>query len=105
MANKKTLPKKFTSPAPSRHLKKATYRSFRLSKRIKHPKGKLPSAFKLFRSSIKHLLAYKKLYLAIVLVYLLLTIVLVKGFGFSTNIPELRSFFGQAFNGTKGTLT
>lgn len=88
----------------TRLLKPSAYRSFRLSKRIKHPKGKLPSAFKLFKASIKHLLAHWKVFLGIVLVYFVLTILLVKGFGFSTNVQDVKEAFKDLFDSKLSAL-
>jgi hypothetical protein len=88
----------------SRKLKTPEYKSFKLSKRIKHPK-RLPGAWKLFRATLSHIFKNWRLFLGIVAVYFALTIVLVKGFGFSSNIPELKSAFSELFGGTTGALT
>ncbi len=90
---KKTTAKQLKKPSPKsiRQVKPQGYKSFRLSKRIKHTGPVLPGAFKLFKLSIKQLFAHKKLFFGIVGVYLVLTIVLVKGLGLNSNVPELKS--------------
>jgi len=90
--------------AKTRQLKKPDYRSFRLQKRIKHPGPKLVGSFKLFKQSTKLLLANKKLFLGIVLVYLVLTLVLVKGFGSGNNLPQVKSTLEGAFTGGTGKI-
>lgn len=102
MATKKPTPSKKTPL--TRRLKHPTYKSFRLSKRIRHPSGKLPNAFKLFKASIKHLLAHWKVFLGIVLVYFVLTIMLVKGMGFSTDIQAVKEAFNDLFDSKLSAL-
>jgi hypothetical protein len=90
----------------SRRIAAPQYRTFRLHKRIKSPKPALLGSFKLLGKSLLHLRRNWKLFGGIVLIYLLLTIVLVKGFGVSgSNIPELKSTLQQLFTGATGQLT
>lgn len=95
---------KLEMPA-SRQIKAPTYRSFRLSKRIKQPKPRLTGAFRLLWRSLKHLVNNWKVFGGIVFVYLVLTIVLVKGFGVSSNIGELKTTFVGLFHGRTAGLS
>jgi len=102
--NSKTKISKAKPEIKSRKIKQTPYRTFRLSKRIKHPGKKLPSSLQLLRISIKHLLSHPKLYFGIILVYFALTLVLVKGFGISSGLPELKDTLQEAFSGATGQL-
>lgn len=91
--------------AKTRQLKTPQYKSFRMSKRVKHAKPQLPGSIRIFRSSLRIIKKQKKLFLYIVTIYLLLTIVMVKGFGISTGIADLKSAVQGTFNGVGGELT
>lgn len=81
---KKTPPKTPAKAAPvstaPRKLKKPTYQSFKLQKRIKHS-SQLPSSFRIFVSSLKILLRHWRLFVLIAIVYGLIMFVLVGGTG------------------------
>lgn len=81
------------------------YKSFRMSKRIKQPKPPLKGSFRLFAASIRLLLKNWKLFGGIVLIYLLLTILLVKGLGVGGNLTELRANILGALHGRAAELT
>lgn len=93
-----------TSDSKKRQLARPTYRSFRLSKRIRHKRPKVAGSFRLFKRSVVTLLKRKRLFFTIVLVYLVLTIVLVKGFGLTSNIPELKDTLNDLFGGSFSKL-
>lgn len=93
-----------SAEAKARRLKQPKYKSFRMSKRIKVPKTPLKGAFRLFASSIRILMNNWRLFGGIVLVYLILTIVLVKGFGVGSNIGELKSTVLELFEGNWAQL-
>lgn len=97
------------SSSKKRQIAKPTYKSFRLSKRLRHTRPKVTGSFRLFKRSIVTLLKRKRLFFTIVLVYLVLTIVLVKGFGLTSNIPELKNtlndLFGGSFSGLLSGVT
>lgn len=92
-----------------RKLKSNPYRTLRLSKRIKHPNEPLPSAYKLFKTSLKQLIKNWRLFAGITVVYLVLSIILVKGFGSGNNIAQLKNTLQGTFGGSaasaKTTLT
>lgn len=82
------------------------YQSFRMSKSIRSPKTPVSGAPRLFAKSMGHLKTHWRLFGGIVTVYLLLTVVLVKGLGISSNnVPELKATLQDAFQGSGGQLT
>ena len=101
---KESARKKVTVPqkSASRKLKQSDYRSFRLEKRIKHSGPVLPSARKILVSSIKHILEHKKLYLGIALVYMIVTIVLVRGFVFTSDLSIAKESIEELLKGATG---
>lgn len=108
MAKKPKITQKTKAVKPSiksRRLKTPKYRSFRLSKSIRHPAAKLPGALRILTLSIKRLAEAKKLYLGIILVYGLLTIVFVRGFSGSLNLQELKTNLSHLFAGKWGNLS
>lgn len=95
----KAVPK---TTAGKRRVAPPQYKSFRISKRIKQPKPPIKGAFRLFAASIRILVKNWKLFGGISLVYLVLTILLVKGFGVSGNIEEIREIILEAVQGKSG---
>lgn len=96
-------PSKSRPGNPSRRIKQANYKSFRLQKRIKHP-VQLPSAYRLFRQTAATLWSNKKLFGGLTLVYGLLNLVLVQGLTGGTDVSELKSLLGEIFTGNTGQL-
>jgi hypothetical protein len=96
--------KKPSVPENARRLKTPDYRSFRLHKRIKHPAPGLPSSWSLFKSSLAHVWQYKKLYSGIALIYLLLVIVLVRGFIFTSDLGLAKETISELFSGIGGQI-
>ncbi len=88
----------------TRKIKQPKYKSFRFSKKIHQPKPKLTGSFKLLKSSITLLSKKWRLFGGIVLVYLFLTVVLVKGFGVSSDIGQLKETVLGLFGGNTGQL-
>jgi len=99
MAKKTKKPVKKVQASTPRKLKKEAYKPFRLHRRIKPVSPKLPNVFKLFKSALGTLRDEWKLFLGITLVYGLLTIVLVRGFGGSLNLTELKDTLESVFGG------
>lgn len=98
MVAKKQATGKKAKASSTRRIKPPAYKTFRLSKRIRHPGPKLPAARKLFTGSVRHLLSNKKLYFGISAVYLILTILLVRGFGFGfdSQLVEVKEIITDA---------
>lgn len=88
----------------SRKLKQPEYRSFRLHKRIKHAGNKLPSAWSLLKASSQHILQHKKLFLGLCAVYVVLILVLVQGFTFTSDLSAAKESVQEVFSGTTGQL-
>jgi hypothetical protein len=104
-AQKKTPAKPAkTSRTTVRKIKPPKYKTFRLSKRIKHLGPALPSASKIFRSSLRALRTNWRSFGGIALIYLVLSLILVRGLG-SNNLPELKQFVEQTMAGQGGDLT
>lgn len=83
-------------PAPKRPLSG-------LRKPIKTSRPAIKGASRLFRDSFRHLVTNWRLFGGIVAIYLLLTVLLVKGLGIaSNNIPEMKSSLEELFKGTGG---
>lgn len=97
--SKSALP---TKPA-ARKLKQPVHKSFLLKKRIKH-QAVLPSAWSIFKASIRHLYAHKKLFSGIVLIYLFLTLLLVRGFGLNSDLGVAKDAIQELITGTAGHL-
>lgn len=89
--NKPTTAKPRKQPAAKsqRKVERPTYRSFKLSKRLKHHGQKPPNSFQLLNRAIRHLLVHKKVFGGILGIYLLLIFVLVKSFTFGSGLTEL----------------
>lgn len=75
---------------PTRRLKYPKYSHFRLSKKIKHPSPKLSPAWRLFGRSIVSLVKYWKIFLGILVIYILLTLALVKGFSLNSGLIDFK---------------
>ncbi len=105
MASKKSKIQNSESRANrARKIKQPVYKSFRVSKKIRQPKAPVKGSFRLFISAIKILFKNWRLFGGIVLVYLILTIVLVKGFGVSSDIGQLKDTVLELFQGSSAQL-
>lgn len=111
---KQTSPRTSKKPAAARRnpsstkprqLKPRSYRSFRVSRRIKHQGSQLSGAFRLFRESLLLIRTHWKVLGGIMIVYALLNIVLVRGFGATSNLGELKDTLQDVFTGSWGQLT
>ncbi len=87
-----------------RVLARPEYKSFRLSKRLKHPSKKLPGSFKLTKRAFTHIWRYKKLFAIIALTYLILNLLLVRGFLFTADLGEIKSAMSELFSGSTGQI-
>ena len=92
-----------------RKLKRPTYKSMQLSKRIKHP-ARLLSAWKITKAATTLLWRHKRLFIGITIIYGVLNLVLVRGFAAgSTDVAglknQLSAVFGGNFGGFASSLT
>ncbi len=105
------MPKKKSSPASkvtkssSRRLKPSRYKSLRLSPKLRQAKPTLISAPKLFMRSLKLLMKHWRLFTGIILIYLVLTLLLVKGLKFGTDIGEIKTTMLSIFSGQTAQLS
>ncbi|HVS58769.1 MAG TPA: hypothetical protein VHD60_03450, partial [Candidatus Saccharimonadales bacterium] len=87
-------------PRP-RRLKPPTYKTFRYSKRIKHP-VKLPNVFKITKQAIGLLWQNKRFFIILVLIYGVLNILFVRGLTGGTDVTSLKDTLNQIFTGHVG---
>jgi len=94
--------------ARPRKIKQPTYKSFRLSKPIKHPGRPLPSAWRLLRGSLILLWQHKVLFGGVLFIYALLQLLLVQGVlraNFTETSQIVEETLGSQWNGLASGLT
>lgn len=89
----------------SRRLKYPKYKTLRLSKRIPHKDGKIASAFVIFGRSLAPFRQQWKLFLGITAIYVVLSIVLVKGFSTTSNLSDVKSTISDIFGSDITNIT
>ncbi len=92
-------------PKPARRLKTPLYKSFKFSKKIKHPKTKLPSAFKLFATTAVLLKKHWKIFVGITAIYIFVSLVLVRGLSSQLDIEAIKDDLKEFFSGKFGDLS
>lgn len=85
------MPKTAAEAVKKRRIKRPNYKSFRISKRIKHPKAPIKGSFRLFALSMRTLVKHWRIFGGIVLIYVVLTVILVQGFGVGNSIAGLKA--------------
>lgn len=88
----------------SRVRKNPKHKSFRLSRKVKSPKPKLPSWWNISKKAFRLLIANKKQVFWFTVMYSLLTLIFVRGFSSPINITELREAFSQITGQETATL-
>lgn len=87
----------------ARKRKVSKYKSFRLNKKIPHPAGPLPSSIFILKKALKLIRKNSKVLLGILLIYIVLNVVLVRGFVSPLDVSELKNnindTFGSSLNG------
>lgn len=78
------------TPVKSRKRKQATYKNFRLAKKIKHPK-KIPSGVAILKQSFRTTLDHKRVFGGIIVVSALLQYIIVQSFGSPLNFLSLKA--------------
>ncbi len=86
-----------TAKARTRKVRPAHYKSFRISKRIKPASQPLTGSFRLLYRSIRLLFRHWRVFGGAILIYLFLTLLLVKGFGVTSGIGELKQTLNEFF--------
>ncbi|MEK7594494.1 MAG: hypothetical protein AAB436_02560 [Patescibacteria group bacterium] len=87
-----------------RRIKQAEYKSLRIQKRIKHP-FRLPSVWRLSKTTAQMLWDNKNLFIGITLIYGLLNIVLAQSLSGVTDLTTLKDSLDQFFSGNFGALS
>lgn len=98
-----TLAAKTVTTDKVRKLRPPKYRSFRMSKRLKHP-VKLGSAWQLTKRTSAHLWRHKRVFAGVTLVYGLLNVILAQGLG-GSDVTELKDQLEEIFVGNYAGLT
>lgn len=102
--SKQTTVSKSTPVKKPRQLKKPK-RGKRVRKHLKVVRRPVPNAWTVLRQSLTHIFRHPKLFFGITLVYLVLTIVLVKGFGVTNNVAQLKTALQLTFHGKSGAVS
>ena len=85
-----------------RVLAKSRYASFRLHRPIKPLQPKLSSGLVILKNSLRTLLAHKRVFLGLTLVYVILSLIFVRGFGQGVNIPQIKDSLNSLYEGKLG---
>lgn len=88
----------------TRRIKVPEYKSFKISKSIKRTDKKIIGSGRLLMKSISTVLKNWKLFGGLVVVYLLLTLILVKGFGLSSQLAELKNSIQDLTSGQSSQI-
>lgn len=89
----------------NRRIKTPDYQSFKLSKRIKHPKSELRGGFRLLRASLRSLYSQKRLFLSLVAILFVLNVLLVYGFTPDNSLTETKELFDSTLDTFSGRFT
>lgn len=92
------------SKAGKRVFEQPKYKAFKYSKRIKHPKPPLPKARVIFGRSVKLLFKNWRLMGGIFMVYFVISVLLVRGFGSQLGLPDMKGYLDSIFGGGIGHL-
>ena len=96
---------KTTQKSKTRVRKALSYKSFRLSKKIKpESRKKLPGIITLCKLALTPLRENKKLFLGILSIHLILSVIFVSGITSSLNFIEVKNNFDEAFGGELGGI-
>jgi hypothetical protein len=87
----------------ARRIKQPEYKSLKLQKRVKHP-VRLPSAWRLTKTTAQLIWEHKKLFAGITVVYGLLNLLFVQGITGGNDISGLKHTLDQAFSGHLASL-
>ncbi len=88
-----------------RRLTLPKYQTLRMSKSIRQPKPKLSKAPRLFKHSLQLIWKNKRLFGAITLIYIVLSLVLVKGFASTNNLAELKNSLLSLYQGSNAQIS
>lgn len=74
-----------------------SYKSFKLSKKLKHPSS-LPSSWKMFKKAMRLVLDHKKTVLGVFAIFFVLSLIFVRGLG-GGEVQDMRELFSEFFDG------
>lgn len=75
----------------NRRRKLPQYKNFKFKKKIKHPiKKPIPSVFRILTDTIKHIWKHKRIFIGMIVIYLLLNLLFVKGLKSGLDIPAVK---------------
>lgn len=97
-------PAKKAQNAKPRQLKDPRYHSFRLQRRIKHPRPPLLGSFPLMRRALGILWRHKWVFLGILAVYGVLNIAFVQGLNAGADVGSVKTNISQAAQGSISSL-
>lgn len=100
-----SLPKTNSDLSSPRQLRPLSYKSFKLTKRIKHPGQPLSSGIKLFWRAVQHFWSHKKIFLLASVIYIILTLMLVKGLNLGADGANAKTFWQNLFTGGNKSLS
>ncbi|MEO5628042.1 MAG: hypothetical protein ABIQ89_04115 [Candidatus Saccharimonadales bacterium] len=87
-----------------RRLKTPTYKRLRYSKRIKHPGPKMASSWRIMRQALGVIWRNKKLFLILLTVYVVLSLIFVKGFTSTVGLNQAKAnLSAQGYNSSLST--
>lgn len=101
----KKQPNDAASSSVARSRKAPKYRSFKLQKRIRHPKGPVPSTRTLVKKTNLLIKKSIKPIIGLFLVYFLLQTVFVRAFTAPINVSEVKTTIRESFNENPDTFT
>ncbi len=94
---------KSTSKTSSKNRKiTQSYKSFKLSKKLKHP-STLPSSWKIFKKALQLIRQHKKTLFGVFIIFSVLSLIFVRGLG-GTEALDLRELLTELFDGGLGRL-
>lgn len=104
--SKRTKPvKRAAVSTATRRLKAPHYKTFRLSRKIKHPGAKLPHVLRLLRASWRLIYKNRRLFAGILAIYVVLTFLLVHSVQGGADLADLKGTLQELFRGYGGRLT
>ncbi len=99
---KNVPPKNVVVRSTPRVLAKSSYKSFRMHRPIKPLQPKVSSGYQILKQSLRTLFKSKRLFIGLTLVYVILSLLFVRGFGQGVNIPQIKDSLNSLQAGDLG---
>lgn len=100
--NKAAVTSTETSATRPRRVKAQEYQRWRLQKRIKHPGPRVKGGFRLLQGSLSTIWQNKKLFGGLLLAYVVLSLLLVRGFSSTSNLVAVKATLSNTHNSALG---